>query len=263
MTEGARTTEQLIVYLDLLGTREAIRDARQSIELLDLQLVMSSLNSTYDVQVEEGESKNTAGQPTPWRRIQMRPEVSTFSDLVVMSMPMRPDRTNVEVYSISNAVSTLVALALDKGFLVRGGATIGQLYHQDRVVFGEAMVEAYLIESQSSIYPRIVVSPALVSRTKDFGSPIVKDDDGLYCLDYFPALLIAGALSFEVKGWFDRAIGTIESNLTRLRDERALNAFAKWSWFHRKWLAALTHENVRGWGLTENDLLRLQQIDRR
>ncbi|PDZ55088.1 hypothetical protein CON15_23105 [Bacillus cereus] len=44
-----------------------------------------------------------------------------------------------------------------KGILMRGGLAVGLLCHNDNIVYGPAMVEAYELESKLAIYPRVVV----------------------------------------------------------------------------------------------------------
>lgn len=43
------------------------------------------------------------------------------------------------------------------GFLVRGGITIGPLYHDSNIVFGPALVRAATIEKDLARFPRVVL----------------------------------------------------------------------------------------------------------
>ncbi len=45
-----------------------------------------------------------------------------------------------------------------EGIMIRGGVTIGDLYHRNNIVYGPAMIEAYRLESKCAIYPRIIMS---------------------------------------------------------------------------------------------------------
>lgn len=83
----------------------------------------------------------------------MRPAVSTFSDHIVVSYPLQPlyDAGSDEqftaytvLYHFSKLLASIAAAALRIGFLVRGGATIGKLYHTRGVVFGEALIASSL-----------------------------------------------------------------------------------------------------------------------
>jgi hypothetical protein len=46
---------------------------------------------------------------------------------------------------------------LKKGFFVRGAIVRDKLFHDDRIVFGPALVKAYRIETSIARYPRIVI----------------------------------------------------------------------------------------------------------
>lgn len=65
-------------------------------------------------------------------------------------------------------VAAIAAAALKLGVLIRGGATVEQLHHEQGVVLGEAMVEAYQLESSVSIYSRITVSRKIYSQASRF-----------------------------------------------------------------------------------------------
>ena len=48
------------------------------------------------------------------------------------------------------------------GFFVRGGLAFGPLHVSDEIVFGLALLDAHDIESKKAIYPRVVLSDAVV-----------------------------------------------------------------------------------------------------
>ena len=52
------------------------------------------------------------------------------------------------------------------GFFVRGGVSIGQLYMDENIVFGPALIDAYAAEQSHARDPRIVLTPAAVSAVK-------------------------------------------------------------------------------------------------
>ncbi|HTG56249.1 MAG TPA: hypothetical protein VL943_08285, partial [Niabella sp.] len=76
------------------------------------------------------------------------------------------------------------------GMMIRGGITIGDLIHEENgALFGPAMNEAYRLESNSAIYPRVVISNNAKSHliAKLAGHtilhPIIKSFDGLEVVD--------------------------------------------------------------------------------
>lgn len=52
-------------------------------------------------------------------------------------------------------------LLINSRLLVRGAITEGLMYHEGSVAFGPALTAAYDLERESSIYPRIIIDPAL------------------------------------------------------------------------------------------------------
>jgi hypothetical protein len=235
--------EQFTAFIDFLGVEDVSKqtDDTTRLKILELLLSLSALRGEFDVQSAVQETGRMSG---------MRPAVSTFSDHIVVSYPLQPiyDAGSDERFAaltvlghFTKLLTSIAAAALRIGFLVRGGATVGKLYHARGVVFGEALVEAYRIESRTSVYPRVVLSPKLTSRPlwaeRQLG--IVKDGDGLHYFNYFQMLLYRAAppgesYGADVKAWFEEVVPLIARKLTELRNTGNLNALAKWGWFARE-----------------------------
>jgi len=138
------------------------------------------------------------------------PETTTFSDCVVVSYPAFDDREQIfealGTFDTFKSVWTGVVLkdsirilhavaerALRIGLLIRGGLALGQFYHRDGVVFGEALVEAYALESKIANTPRILVSNHIV--TLAMGDPsgaittLLKDIDAKWHVNYYTEMV--------------------------------------------------------------------------
>ena len=236
--------EQFTAYVDFLGFGEvSLRtDDTTRREILDLLLALSALRGEFDVR----SAANETGKTTT-----IKPAISTFSDHIVISFPLEPIYREAGLdehiggfiifNQFNSLLSRLAAAALRIGFLIRGGATIGNLYHTRGVVFGEALVEAYQIESRTSVYPRVVLSSRITSRSKWIENQpyAIKDSDGLYHFDYFKTLLFSASLPGEnfaknTKEWLDHIGPLIVRNLAELEKAGRLNELSKWAWFaHR------------------------------
>jgi hypothetical protein len=81
-----------------------------------------------------------------------------FSDLVVFSARRADDG----LLAVVHIVAYLAADLMLKGILCRGAIATGQLHHRGDVIFGPALIEAYDIERQLALYPRIVIGWRLV-----------------------------------------------------------------------------------------------------
>jgi hypothetical protein len=190
--------EQFTAFIDFLGFSETSinTDDATRLKVLDLLLSLTLLRGEFDI-------KSTAQETGTTHSI--KPAISTFSDHIVISYPLKAIQTgmvsderttgSVIILQFQRLLASIAAAALRIGFLVRGGATIGKLYHARGVVFGEAMVDAFQLESRTAIYPRVVLSTSITRRwdwmDNQFG--VIKDNDGVYHVDYFTTLLLGSA----------------------------------------------------------------------
>jgi hypothetical protein len=78
-------------------------------------------------------------------------KVSTFSDNVVISQ--KPGQTR-RCFLLGAAIN---------GFLLRGGVTVGDVVHEDEIVFGPGLNRAYYLERKIARYPRFVLAPDCIS----------------------------------------------------------------------------------------------------
>jgi hypothetical protein len=242
MPNDARYQEQFTAYVDLLGFTEisSQTDETTRVRVLELLSGLAALRSEFSVETTD----NVDGS----KNHRIVPAISSFSDHIVVSyaLPMLSNaRVNedfapiVVVHQFQKLLSTIAASALHIGLLVRGGATIGKLFHAQGVVFGEALIEAYNIESRIAHYPRVVLSRSITERANWTKPPfVVRDQDGMYCVDYLMPILFHVAppgdqWPAQAKQWVSEAGSVIGQNLRLLEAGGKLNALAKWTWFAR------------------------------
>ena len=86
-------------------------------------------------------------------------------------------------------LESLTFSLLEKGFFVRGAIVKGQLYHDENMVFGEALVHAFKCESEVAKVPRIMITRDVVTdvvsysaKTMLFSGLLRQADDGPYFL---------------------------------------------------------------------------------
>lgn len=265
---SANYEEHFTAFVDFLGFREAAQqsDETQRAGLLQLLRSLSLLQGEFSA------TKNVDEHGTTHY---IKPAISTFSDHIVISFPLSTlsleaglteddDPSFFVVYQFQQLLGNLAAAALKIGFLIRGGVTIGNLYHSQGVVFGPAMVEAYELESRTAVYPRIVASHTIMSRPKWINNSLVflKDDDGLYCVDYYRPLLfrtpeLGAAYNAELKNWFRDSTSIIQKNMNYLRSAGKLNELAKWTALARYYRASLSSVPTGtrdAFGLSLNDI---------
>lgn len=242
--------EAFTLFIDFLGFSEASEklDNVARFQVLQLLLSLVTLRSEF--------SAATTDEPDGSVRHYIRPAISTFSDNIVISYGLETLKATNKIaeehlpfFILGQAmriVSTIAANALRLGFLIRGGAAIGKLYHARGVVFGEVLPMAVQLEKRTAIYPRIALSPSVVRRSAwiESGLFVVRDEDGVYCFDYINHMLLNAALPGELylanlKQWFDQVVAVIGSNLLELKQRERINELAKWAWFANRFRQAM------------------------
>ena len=182
-------------YLDVLGFRIAVREAAAaglSNELLQrfhhvAANWFTSLGDIYAVESKEPRAR----------------ELRVFTDNVVVGEPMLTD--SALSFALSDLALLQLGLALD-GFFVRGAVSVGELYIDEQVIFGEAILDAYESE-QAAVNPRLVLHPtarAVVTRELQyyfanyherkghrFTDSLLVDEDGEWFVDYLQAIFMA------------------------------------------------------------------------
>ncbi|MBX9691581.1 MAG: hypothetical protein K2Z81_04295 [Cyanobacteria bacterium] len=114
-----------------------------------------------------------------------RVQVTTFSDSIVLSAAM----SSQGIAGLRFCLAKLVSYVSSFKLLLRGGVSHGSLYHDDQVIFGPALNDAYFLESKRAVVPRIVVNPESIEAIKEiqadsvFLGEVRQDDDEHYFLD--------------------------------------------------------------------------------
>lgn len=109
-----------------------------------------------------------------------------FSDSVVFALPY-----SIENYkSLVEMIATYQYHLLSKCILCRGGVSYGKHFSTEDFLFSNGMIEAYRLESQVAITPRIVVSNELLDLVNPIIEkekvilPLVQEYDGLWFINY-------------------------------------------------------------------------------
>jgi len=168
------------------------------------------------------------------------PQITTFSDHIVISYRIGNDSSEKEDRVIVTALGSATKLiawladeAMKQGFLIRGGATLGPLVHDNDIVLGEAMVEAYDLESRVAIYPRIAVSSRLYTRVDSRWSISFfrKDSDGITHFNYFRYMLLREQDLEVLRRWVREVLSKCVENIAKFEAKREWNKLSKWAWF--------------------------------
>jgi hypothetical protein len=184
-------TDRIIAFIDILGFKKLITDtvvgSQSETEaafnkLLDLY---NNIEKHLREQLEE---------------IIEDIEITRFSDCIVISVPAQNKDCLFEM-----CISLLhfqFGIFNKHKILMRGGITQGKLVHTDKRLFGPAMNRAYQLESQLSIYPRIIIDPIVIENRKILLTQLTEEND-LYDIRNELSILLAKNKTSILKRDFD------------------------------------------------------------
>ena len=139
--------KRMVLYIDILGFQDAVEESVNNED--KLQIIYKALLHIY--------TDRKTNYEGPLHGSQFGTHVSVFSDNLVLSEPFDLMKKGSWFSFIMTAYYIINEILWD-GFLVRGAITIGDLYHDEHVVFGPALNQAYNLESKVSIYPRVIIT---------------------------------------------------------------------------------------------------------
>ncbi len=180
---------RITVFLDILGFKQIIKstedkdgnDIEKNIKFLHDTIL--KIRELLDIDIEGGHHAKSK-------------QVTQFSDSIVISFK---EKEESEVfYTISDIQTLVINLAL-RGIICRGGISYGKLIHNDKMIFGPALVEAYETESKAALYPRIILDKTIIDIGKKYHAIhhgeideknaimqiLNKDTDDMFYIDYF------------------------------------------------------------------------------
>jgi hypothetical protein len=138
--------KRIIAFLDILGFKNYIKRLSKEPELANI--IAETLLDLKKLENEDITLKLPYGKEVKFR---YNFKASAFSDSIVLSAAT--DDFESMFFKMQSSISKLIL----KGIFVRGGITVGDVYHENRIVYGQGMINAYEIENKLAIYPRILL----------------------------------------------------------------------------------------------------------
>lgn len=168
--------EYVVAFIDILGSSKKIReDVEKSLNIVHTvyENALTSCEKLYDNE----------------KIRKLKPIIRIFSDNIVIAVPTKQNGDFSAFVSIAILSGLIQHEFLHHKYLVRGGISMGDFFADETMLWGNALLDAYYIESNVSIYPRIVIHPEIVGRlnlaiNKSRQKWIKQDTDGLFFIDY-------------------------------------------------------------------------------
>ena len=159
--------KNIVTFIDILGFKNLVEQSEIHEEIFrKIQRTLMKFKSLEDplswpsdlIEVEEdAQMKGLEGFD-----ISSKTKCTCFSDSIVVSIEVENDLNKVFSSLIAN-LARIGAELLCEGVLIRGGIDLAEVYHENGVIFGKGLINAYELESNAAKYPRIIVSKNLIS----------------------------------------------------------------------------------------------------
>lgn len=227
--------DRIVAFVDVLGFKGLVDSSKNDVKVL--RNITSALSTLYEWiwkwEADGGDSSFAFTQ---------------FSDSVVLSA-LADTQDSFEM--LLQLMLGIVDIAYSNCIIVRGGIARGKLIHDNEMVVGPAMVDAYFLESQIAKYPRIVISEELktefevnlqeyvdsqpnLTEIPSFNKIFKQDDvDGLWYMDY-----IDPDEEFVIRHSKKDYIETLKDIARKGLSNSDANVRMKYEWLERK-LAAI------------------------
>ena len=159
--------KRLIAFIDILGFKEIVRQSEIDPAIVDLLYSVLQFLKTWEISehwdlrlIEIEEDAQKIGVKN--FEIRGRTNTSSFSDNIVVSVKVDNNVNEMTSTLISN-LAYIGAILIEKGILIRGGLTIGNIVHNENgTVFGQGLIDAYILERNNAKYPRIILSDKII-----------------------------------------------------------------------------------------------------
>lgn len=225
--------KRFVLFLDILGFKKIIDETEKNVEQQNEKIIEL-------IQALKEMTNIVSRMPKETSKI-----VTQFSDSIVVSFKENDIK---EIFVFLKSIQELTVKLANKNILCRGAISYGNIFHTDDFVFGPALVDAYLTESEAAVYPRVIFDKSVIeimkinyknNNIKSYGgirfdsnveSYLKTDlDDKLY-VDYFAR----AAYYFEKKElseYFDK----LRKNIINGQKFKSPGVKAKFSWMKNKY----------------------------
>ncbi len=232
--------QRAVAFLDVLGFKQVVSEAEAAPSAPNKLVALHTVVNSH----------------VKWDNSRLKPEVPEeahpkyifISDSIIISVPFKVLIDGVDGLDILVVKCTEVSQKiLELGLLVRGGISIGNVWHDEANIFGSGYIDAYETEKTAK-HPRIVLSGAASSHWRQdgkFAPNLCLPDNGVDIVD----ILYADYLRTNKDGipredYFRRVRNNI--NLALKNDDLRLgsDARSKWEWMAGFFNAALTRHGL-------------------
>lgn len=232
--QSPRMQHSVFAFVDMLGYQDLIDEtkdqATQQDFLIQLHEALSSSRRWLDY--SNSPKLRALGEKDLFA-------LKAFTDNIAIGWPIYRDG-EAELGDAFGDLAAFQLVMVNAGFFVRGAISVGDVYLDEIVVFGDALSESYKGERELARDPRIVLTESARESVRGHlkyyanrhhapqNRDVMRDTDGQWFLNYLDTILV---LEDEQDPFFDeleKHKASVESKLEKYR--KSPPKFSKYSW---------------------------------
>jgi hypothetical protein len=174
-------------------------------------------------------------------KISQSRQFTQFSDSIVISF-LANEKS--EIYHTLYYIQLLLVDLVSKKILCRGGVSYGKLLHDDKLIFGPALNDAYDMELKAALFPRIILDESIISlggiyharhhlSHHEIGAihnVVTKDTDNMYYIDYFAKTIG----NFSNQNYLNLYIDDLRNIVSNYKNTKDPSLIVKYGWIKNK-----------------------------
>lgn len=218
--------DSYISFLDILGFKQLVQDERNSHKIATPYYALQDMFASSD-------KDSSAGKMS----------LALISDTIVLSADASIPNIVENVVSLTSAI---IREYWEEGIILRGAITFGKLFHDGNIVYGPALVDAYLMERDKAVFPRVIVSKDMFQKHivgTGFQEQFVVDASDIHYFDFF-GLFMSDFIPSEYR--LDLAQGRKWLSERLLESKGEDRVYSKYEWLKSEWNKALTKNASKG-----------------
>lgn len=167
------------------------------------------------------------------------PKIKIFSDNIALAVVVGDG----ELHKMAQLIIAAAAFQLSflaQGILLRGGVTYGDFFIDEIMVSGNGLLDAYELESEKAVSPKIIIGDVFAEDFKDSLSPHLRDliandnEDGKYFINFASKSFFKD--ENDRKKIINEFLNDIQEKLKKENDEEIIN---KLEWLEQYLLKSL------------------------
>lgn len=230
--------QSVVAFIDVLGYEDMVLESEASGHPQDFLIhLRNSLSNAIRYLDEDIRKYSLILDPKLFKKDLYR--IRIFTDNIVIGYPVRDD-AEAELGRVFSLLAFFQLEMVTHGFFLRGAISVGDLFIDATVVFGNGLIEAYRGERDKARDPRIILTDSATKAVERHltyyaypsQSPQARDlfidADGQYFLNYLDTILIAEEEHGPYYEELDKHKRAVENCLDKYRNRPAI--WSKYAW---------------------------------